>query len=243
MATRTRKTASPSTPPAKKTTTKKTTARAPRKTTTKKTTPTPALSLVKPGDTTTTATVVDLRDPLPVRRRYFVGTHSRARIVEARACLASAAAQLPIPHLLWLAQIDGRATARLADGTYLVHTHERAPEFTAYLRCPTGGLHTELVTNDRDLKAARAITKTCRRRHDGTDPAAGGYDWHKAATLGVQKLIPARLSPLNAGLKTAKKAMAKTQPMNTAEIAEGLAQRAAANTNPGIETAKEHPEP
>jgi hypothetical protein len=203
---------------------------APRKTTTPAA---QALSLVKEQPEPTT---VDVRDRLPIRRRHFVGEYTRTQIVEARAALASATARLPIPHILWLAQIDGRAAARLADGTHLVHTHERAPEFTAILRCPTGGLHTEPVTCERDLRAARTITATCTRRHDETDPEADGYDWHKAVTLGVQKLIPARLSPLNAGLQAAKKATADTQPLSKQDIADGLAARAAADA------AKEHPQ-
>jgi hypothetical protein len=214
------------TAPAKRTPAKKTTAA--KKPALAKTTAAPS----------TGATVVDFRKPLPVRRRLFVGPHTHAQIVEARAVLASATARLPIPSLLWLAQADGRAGARLGDGTHLVHTHEREPEFTAVLRCPTGGLHTELVTNDEDLRAARAITRTCTRRHDDTDPAAGAYDWHKAITLGVQKLVPARLSPLNVGLQAAKKAAAKTQPLPEREIAAGLADRAA-----DTETPKEHPQP
>ncbi|MFG2276735.1 hypothetical protein ACGFNY_44130 [Streptomyces chartreusis] len=202
----------------------------PRKRTPRKTTAT-GLALVKD----TPQTVVDLRKPLQIRRRYFVGEHTSAQIVEARAVLASAMARLPIPSLLWLAQIDGRAAAVLADGTRLVHTHERAPEFTAILRCPTGGLHAELVTSDQDLRAARAVTATCNRRHDDTDPAAGTYDWHKAATLGVQKLIPARLSPLNAGLQTAKKATEDTQSMSLDEIGAHIADQLAADQP------KEHP--
>lgn len=197
----------------------------------------PALSLVK-QQPEPAVTIVDQRDPLPVRQRHFTGPHTKAQIIEARAALASATARLPIPHLLWLTQIDGRAAARLADGTHLIHTHERAPEFTAILRCPTGGLHTELVTNDRDLKAARAITATCIRRHDQTDPSAGTYDWHKAATLGIHKVIPVRLSVLNVGLQAAKKATADTQPMPEQAIADGLAERAA-----DTETPKEHPQP
>lgn len=200
----------------------------------------PALSLVK-ETTAEKATLVDLRKPLKVRRRRFVGEHTSAQIVEARAVLASAMAGLPIPSLLWLAQCDGRAAARLNDGTLLVHTHERAPEFTAILRCPTGGLHTELVTNEADLRAARTNTATCTRRHDDTDPGAGGYDWRKAATLGVQKLIPARLSPLNAGLQVVKKATAETQPLPLDAIAEGLAARAAESAD--TEEPKEHPQP
>jgi hypothetical protein len=238
-----KKTTEPTTPtPAKKTTAKRTPAK-PRTPRTRKTT-TPVLSLVKEQPTVQpqpTVTLVDLRKPLKRRRRNFTGPHTPAQLTEARACLASAMAGLPIPHILWLTQINGHAAARLADGTHLIHTHHRNPEFTAILRCPTGGLHTHLVTNNRDLKAARTITGTCTRRHDDTDPGAGGYDWHKATTLGIQKLIPARLSPLNAGLKTAKKATAKTQPMNTAVIAEGLAARAAANTDP--KPAKEPPQP
>jgi hypothetical protein len=195
-----KKTTEPTTPtPAKKTTAKRTPAK-PRTPRTRKTT-TPVLSLVKEQPTVQpqpTVTLVDLRKPLKRRRRNFTGPHTPAQLTEARACLASAMAGLPIPHILWLTQINGHAAARLADGT-------------------------------------------CTRRHDDTDPGAGGYDWHKATTLGIQKLIPARLSPLNAGLKTAKKATAKTQPMNTAVIAEGLAARAAANTDP--KPAKEPPQP
>jgi hypothetical protein len=221
------------TAPAKKTTAKKTTTRAPRKPAAKQTAA--RLSLVKP-DTDTRATVVDLRHPLPARRRP-AGPYTLAQLTEARAALASAMAQLPVPHILWLTQIDGRAAARLTDGTHLIHTHHRDPEFTAYLRCPTGGIHTELVTNERDLKAARAITRTCTRRHDNTDPAAGTYDWHKAATLGVQTIVPTRLSPLNAGLQAVKKTTADTQPMSTSEIAAHIAEQFAADTP------KEHPEP
>lgn len=223
------------TTPAKKATAKKTaTPRAPRKTTAKKTQP--RLSLVKPDDR---ATVVDLRHPLPTRRRNFTGPHTPAQITEARAALASAMAALPVPHILWLTQIDGRAAARLTDGTLLIHTHPRNPEFTAYLRCPTGGLHTELVTNTTDLTAARAVTACCNRRHDNTDPAAGTYDWHKAITLGIQTIVPTRLSPLNAGLQAAKKATADTQSMSLDEIGAHIAEQLAADT----EQTKEHPQP
>lgn len=228
MATRTRKAAA--TPPAKKATAKKTTGRTPRKTTTAR--KTPALSLVK--DNPGTATVVDLRHPLPVRRRAFVGTHTRPQIVEARAALASAMAQLPVPHLLWLTQIDGRASATLTDGTQLIHTHERAPHFTALVRCPTGGLHAHTVTNTHDLNTARAITGTCGRRHNDTTPEAGGPDWHKAATRGVQQLVPAHLSRLGDGLTAAKAAVADTQPMHLAAIAAALRAE---------DQMKEHPQP
>jgi len=186
---------------------------------------TTALSLVK--EQPDTATVVDLRKPLKVRRRHFVGAYTRPQIVEARAALAAAMARLPIPSILWLTQPDGHAAARLADGTHLIHTHERAPEFTALLRCPTGGLHAEHVTNHADLTAARAVTATCNRRHDDTDPGAGTYDWHKAITVGVQTIVPTRLSPLNAGLQTAKKATEDTQSMSLDEIGAHIAEQLA----------------
>ncbi|NUS82732.1 MAG: hypothetical protein HOY75_08260 [Streptomyces sp.] len=185
------------------------------------------------------ATIVDLRRPLPVRYRTFVGTHTRAQIVEARAALASAMAQLPVPHLLWLTQPNGQASAVLADGTHLIHTHERAPEFTAIVRCPTGGRHAHLVTNAQDLKAARAITRTCTRRHDNTNPGAGGYDWHKAATLGIQQLVPAHLSRLGNGLTTAKAAVADTQPLSEQAIADHIEAQLAHQA----EQPKEHPQP
>lgn len=224
--------------PAKNTAAKKPAAKRatrPRKAAAKK--PAPRLSLVKPDDR---ATVVDLRHPLPTRRRNFTGPHTPAQLTEARAALASAMARLPIPSILWLTQPDGRAAARLTDGTFLIHTHHRAPEFTAYLHCPTGGLHTELVTNAADLTAARAVTGCCNRRHDDTDPAAGTYDWHKAITVGVQTIVPTRLSPLTAGLQAAKKTTADTQPLSTDEIAAHIAEQLAADGN---ETTKEHPQP
>lgn len=234
MATRTRRTTTPgNTAPAKqtaaKTPAKKTTT---RKAAAKK----PTLTVVPDQP----ATVIDLRKPLKARRGTATGPYTAAQLTEARACLASATAQLPVPHLLWLTQPNGQAAARLTDDTLLIHTHHRAPEFTAILRCPTGGLHTELVTNHQDLKAARTITGTCTRRHDDTEPEAGGYDWHKAITLGVKKVVPARLSPLNAGLQAVKKATADTQPLPLDDIAEGLTERA---TSIDTEEPKEHPEP
>ena len=116
-----------------------------RKTAAKKTT------ARKPAARKTRATVIDLRHPLPVRRRNFVGPHTSAQITEARATLASAMARLPVPSILWLTQPDGRAYAKLPNGTLLIHTHPTNPEFDAYIPCRHGALHQHLVTTARDL--------------------------------------------------------------------------------------------
>lgn len=236
---RTAKKTAESTTPAKKTAAKRTTPAKPRTPRTRTRTQTaPALSLVK-ANTPPTATVVDLRKPLSVRRPHFVGPHTPAQLTEARATLASAAARLPVPHLLWLARIDGYAEAHLADGTRLVHVHERQPEFDAYIPCPTGALHQHRITTAAELEAARTATAACTRNHTDTGDGDGsGYDWHLAATRGVKRLVPARLSPLNAGLQTAKAAAADTQPMSLQEIGAHIAQQLAADTD----TIKEHPE-
>lgn len=179
------------------------------------------------------------RTLVTLQRRRSLGRYTPAQLAEARAALASATARLPIPHILWLAQLDGRASARLADGTHLIHTHERDPEFTAYLRCPTGGLHTEPVTSERDLKAARAVTNTCTRRHD--DPDQGDQDdspcdWHKAITHGVHQAVPSHLSALTTDLHMVKKTPADTQPLSLDDIDAGLADRTTDTEQP-----KEHP--
>ncbi|MDX3179537.1 hypothetical protein PV382_46035, partial [Streptomyces scabiei] len=85
--------------PAKKTTGRKTAA---RKTPTAK----PAAKAQR--------TVVDLRHPLPVRRRVFVGPMGAHEQAAIRAALASAAARLPIPVRAW-----NGPPALLADGTVL----------------------------------------------------------------------------------------------------------------------------
>ncbi|WP_143661821.1 hypothetical protein, partial [Streptomyces glaucescens] len=69
----------------------------------------------------TPAATVDLRHPLPVRRRVFVGPMGVTEQAAIRAALAAAAARLPIPVSAWHGP-----TARLADGTLLTHTPAHA---------------------------------------------------------------------------------------------------------------------
>ena len=113
---------------AKKTTAKKTTSPA-RKPAAKK-----ALPKTAPVNQ---ATVVDLRRPLPVRRKVFVGPLGVVEQAAIRAALASAAARLPVPVSAWTGP-----RAQLADGTILTHTPAHAPSdltptFTAAIRCPS----------------------------------------------------------------------------------------------------------
>lgn len=210
--------------PAKKTAAaRKTTTRPPRKTTAKKTT-----AVTKPSPT-----LVDLRHPLPVRRRSFVGPMGATEQAAARAALASAMAQLPIPTAAW----EG-PTARLADGTVLTHTDTRLPahnlhsgqpaQFTAVIRCPHGAIHTHTIHTALDLHRARLITAQC-------DQQTTSPEHDQAITRGVQRnAIPPQ--PL-ARLQIARKATADTQPLTEAEIAAGLAARA------DTETPKGHPQP
>ncbi|WP_309031330.1 hypothetical protein [Streptomyces alfalfae] len=181
-------------------------------------------------------TVVDLRKPLPTRRPHAHGPYTAAQLTEARAVLASATAQLPVPHLLWLTQIDGRAAARLADGTLLIHRGPgHRPHFTALVRCPHGALHHHTITTAQQLREARADTALCTRQH-GTDSQ------HQALTGRIQPPAdpaPSRVSRLGDALTTARLAAADTQPLSHDDIRAGLAARTAADQ----ETAKEHPQP
>lgn len=118
-----------------KQTAKKTTHR-PRKTTTK-TRPTNA--------PVNTATIVDLRKPLPVRRRVFVGPMGAQEQAAIRAALASAAAQLPIPVRTW-----NGPTAHLTDGTVITHTPA----------------HAYTIHTAQELHRARQITALCNQTTD-----------------------------------------------------------------------------
>jgi len=188
----------------------------------------PAISLVKLTKTP------KRRRPLTKRPRTLYGRHTAIQLVEARACLASATARLPIPHILWLAQPNGQAAARLTDGTFLLHTAERAPDFLALIRCPLGTLHAHTIHTAADLAEARAITHACMRQHE-TD------DHHKAITHGVRptaKPKPSAVLALREGVRRAEATKADTQPLSKDDITEGLAARAA-----DLENAKEHPQP
>jgi hypothetical protein len=206
-------TAPPAKKTAKKTAAKKTTAKrttAPAKTATPKTT--------KPGPT-----LVDLRDPLPVRRRNFVGPCTPTETAAARAALASAALQLPIPVRTW-----NGSTAQLTDGTLLIHNPGPDRTFTAHIACRHGAIHGYPIRSLRDLGEARAITRACARPH-------GCVNADQAITNGVST-IPPKPDPVLA-LREGIRRAADTQPLTADEIAAGLAVRA------DNDQMKEHPEP
>lgn len=226
MATRARKAAANT--PAKNTTTKKATTRAPRKRTAKKTTP--ALTLVQPtGKDTGTATQVDTRPRLAVRRRPFVGPMGPNEQAAIRAALDSAALRLPVPVRTW-----NGSTANLTDGTLLIHNPSPDRVFTAHIACRRGSIHGYPITSADDLKTARAVTRACERRHTDNTPADDGAElnWHKALGHGIQPT-----SRLGEGLQAVKKTVADTQPLSTDEIAAHIAEQLAADQP------KEHPQP
>jgi hypothetical protein len=208
--------------------------RTPRKTTpAKKTGKAPAKRPASPARKTTAKkalpktapvnTVVDLRHPLPVRRRVVVGPkltiHEQAT---ARAILASAKAQLPISAWTWTGPV-----ARLDDGTVLTHTPPHAytaaqPTFHAAIRCPHGAVHAYTIHTALDLHRARQITALCDQRTD---------------TAPNTPLPNPAVRALGDALTRARSATAETQPLSAQDIAEGLAARA------DNDTAKEHPQP
>lgn len=230
MATRTRKATAKKTP------------RAPRNTTPKKTPL--ALSLVKPAPTAVPVTIVDLRHRLPVRRRNFVGPHTQNQIAGARAALASAALQLPIPVSRW-----NGPTATLTDGTVITHndrighnpTFVPPLDFTVQIACPHGAIHTHTVASAHGLTWARDNTRTCEQRHAHTTTADDGIelDWDKAITRRISPATqpkPSVVLQLTEGVRRAHATKADTQELRLDDIAEGLAVRVA------DDTAKEHPD-
>jgi hypothetical protein len=222
MTARTR-TAKKTTTPAKKTPAKKT-ARPARKTTAKK-----ALEKTAPVNT-----IVDLRRPLPVRRRVFVGPMGATELASVRAALAAASAALPVPVRSW-----NGPQAQLADGLLLIHNPGPDRIFTAHIACPHGAIHGWPIRTRDDLTEARAVTRICQTRH--TAPTQDGdtrLDWDQAITEGVQPMTQpvVKVSRLAEGLKTAKKAAADTQGLSRDEIAAGLTHRA------DNDTSKEHPD-
>jgi hypothetical protein len=168
-------------------------------------------------------TVVDMRKPLPVRRPRATGPYSAQELTEARACLASAMARLPIPVLAWHTLPNERASARLADGTLIVHTAHRDPVFTAHVTCPHGAVHAHQVTDPGSLHAARTATKACTERH-------GSDDQTDALTRGVGPVPkPPAVHPLGEGLHRARAARADTEGLSLTDIAAGLHARANAD--------------
>ncbi|MFD5848335.1 hypothetical protein [Streptomyces chartreusis] len=224
--------------PAKKPTGRKPAAagapRTPRKRTPRKATA-PALSLVKD----TPETLVDLRKPLPVRRRLFVGPMGPNEQAAIRAALDSARLLLPITVRTW-----NGSQALLADGTLLIHNPGPDRFFTAHVACPHGAIHGWPINSHTDLREARGVTRTCVHPH--ADPTADPDDiqiehhWDKAITRGVlpaSRPKPPAVQFLREGVRRAEAAKADTQSLDLNDIAEGLAARAAA------EQPKEHPQP
>jgi hypothetical protein len=240
MATRTRKTT------AKKAATpaKKTTAAPARKATAKKAPAWPA----KPAET-----VVDTREPLPVRRRLFTGPLGANEQAAVRAALAAASARLPVPVRAW-----NGSTAQLADGVLLIHNPSPDRLFTAHIACRHGAIHNHPISTGPDLREARAVTQACDRQHtEPTEHDGAELDWDKA--IGPRKTPQAAVAlvPVRAGatasqavlalpaaprvlgdqLTRATSATDDTQPLPRDEITAGLAARAD-NDQP-----KEHPQP
>ncbi|MFD9249561.1 hypothetical protein [Streptomyces bottropensis] len=202
----------------------------------------PRKALAKPA----ALTLVDLRKPLHVRRRNFVGPYTPAQITEARAALASAMARLPIPSLLWLTQADGRAYAKLPNGTLLIHTHPTAPEFDAHIPCRHGAHHQHLVTSARDLAEARTATHACEDPHATPTADEGAcLDWDNAINHGVTLTRPAKTGVVlkfREGTRRAAHTLHDdTEPLTLTDITAGLAERA--NATADAEQPKEHPQP
>lgn len=164
------------------------------------------------------ATTVDLRHPLPVRRKVFVGPLGATEQAAIRAALASAAARLPVPVRAWHGP-----TAHLPDGTVLTHTPahattEQTPAFHAAIRCPHGAVHAYTIRTAADLQQARTLTARCQQ---STQPAPA----------------TPTLNPAIRRLGDTPAAADETQPMDTTQITAGLTARA------DNDTAREHPEP
>ena len=148
-----------------------------RNTTGKKTTAKPAAKKAAPARKATAkkalpkspvnkATVTDIRPPLPVRRRVFVGPMGATEQAAIRAALAAAKAGLPVPVRSWHGP-----TAHLTDGTVLTHTPahattDRAPTFHAAIRCPHGAIHPYTIHTALELHRARLLTAQCDQRTD-----------------------------------------------------------------------------
>lgn len=209
MATRTRK-QTPAKPTAAKTA-------AAKKTPARK----PAAKKALPKAPVNKATVVDIRTPLPVRRRLFVGPMGASEQAAVRAALAAAKAALRVPVSAWHGP-----TAVLADDTVLTHTPAHATTdqtatFTAAIHCPHGAIHPYTIHTAQELQRARLLTAQCNGCTKQPDD---------------QEHPKPEVRALGDALTRVKTATADTQPMDTAAIAAGLEARAA-------DTPKEHPEP
>lgn len=249
----------PTTPPAKRTVKKTTAKRTTGGGTARKRTPRkpaadiPALTLVSPNaKAEDTTTQVDPRPRLTVRRRLFVGPMGAHEQAAIRAARDSAALFLPIPVRAW-----NGSEAQLTDGTLLIHNPGPDPDhpnhtghrvFTAQIACRHGAIHGWPIASADDLKEARAVTRTCGTPHaepTTDDDGIHEYDWDKAISRGIPVVAqpkPSVVLQLAEGVRRAKASADKTQPLDQAEIAEGLAQRAAEQPADNDQT-REHPQP
>lgn len=215
MATTAKKTPSP-----RSTAKKATAAKAPAKRTAKKAASPvtkPAKKALAKTAPVNRATVVDLRRPLPVRRKVFVGPMGVQEQAAIRAALAAASAGLPVPVRSW-----NGPTAHVAYDTVLTHTPahattEQQPTFHATIRCPHGAIHPYTIHTALELHRARLLTAQCDQRTD-----AAPEEPHPNPAVRA----------LGDALTRAKTATADTQPLPAVDA------HLADNDQP-----KEHPQP
>jgi hypothetical protein len=228
---------------AKKTTTadpgpapaKKTAARTPRKRTTARKTAAPGapkLSLVKPPKPT-----------LPTRDREFV---TDAQIY---ATHAAKRAGIPVHRIReWTDHHDGTATRLLTDG-YLHYTHATRI-LTWRATCRMGALHTYLLDSPSIAARARVEAANCEELHAdlSTVPPLTADELEDLGLLQTPTWarpdhlaghITATLSIPEEPIHRATSSAADTQPISRDAITQGLAARAAADSD----APKEHPQP
>ncbi len=176
-------------------------------------------------------TVVELRPKLATRRRTAAGPYTPEQLTEARACQASAMAQLPIPVLAWTVPTQttsDRAHALLADGTLITHVAHRAPVFTADIPCRHGARHHHTIRTAAELDRYRKAAAHCEHQHANDEQ-------HQAITDGVRPTTatqPTKVNQLAEGIKRATASVTDTQPLSEAEIAAHIAQQLADNDAP-----------
>ncbi|WP_329474192.1 hypothetical protein OIE75_41130 (plasmid) [Streptomyces sp. NBC_01723] len=221
------RTTSPRTNTTKKTTSKKTAA---KKTTTgprtRKQTQ-PRLSLVKPAPTR------------PTRALDFIADSQIYAVHAARQ------AGLPTHRIRdWTDHRDGTATRRLNDGT--LHYNHTTRTLTWQATCRMGAVHTYAIPTPAASIAARVFAARCTTpHHDLTtippltpDELADlgihtGPTWARPDAIGdaITQSIPVPTGPITRATASAT----DTQPINTREIADGIAARA------DQDQPKEHP--
>ena len=219
---------------AKKTIAKRPTApiRPARKPRTRKTAPgAPTLSLVKP------------RKPLPTRDLPFMTD------TQGYATLAARMVGITTVNIRdWRDHRNNTATRKLRDGSTL-HYNLKARALTWQAVCRMGAVHIYPLATPSGATAARVHADLCNELHADLSKiqrltpdeleALGLLQtstWARPDLIGdaITETIPVPADALNRATSSA----ADTQPISRAEIAEGLAARAADN-----ETPKEHPEP